>query len=267
MASLMNRPSPIQRIRRALRKHGAMGSSRILGARVKERLFPTAAPVHHFDLRHGVDTSGLLYARELRSGHANDPYVTAYYGTSPSLFRGVIAQWEQTLAGTGYRLFDFSLVDMGCGKGRVLMMASDLPFRSIVGVELNPGLVATAQANLVRWNTSPHACEITVFVADSVAALAAIAPRLAGMPMLLYLYNPFDEPVMRPLLDRLVALSRERSAPIDILYIHPVHAELFKRTPGMALTWSGDIPITQEDTAVDAFQSTGQDVKIYRLAA
>lgn len=256
----MNRPSPIQRLRNALRSRGAIGAAGALASRIRERFFPTPAPTHHFDLRHGVDTSGLLYTRKLRSGHANDPHITAYYGTSPSLFRGVIARWQQTLANTPCQLSDFTLIDVGCGKGRVLLMASDLPFRRVLGIELNPGLAATASENLARWNASRHACaDITVLNAD------ALATPLPDSPALLYLYNPFDEHVMQPLLHRLRAACRTRTTPIDILYIHPVHAELFQRTPGMALLWAADIPIAPEDTAVDAFHSTGQDVHLYRL--
>lgn len=263
----MTRLSPITRLHAALRKHGPLGAARVLGSRVRERFFPKPVPVHHFDIQHGVDTGGLLWTRKLRSGQANDQHITAYYGTSPSLFRGVIEQWQQTLAATPYQISDFTLIDLGCGKGRVLMMASDLPFRRIVGIELNPDLVATANANLFRWNTSPHACtDITVLCSDVLTALDALTASLSGLPILLYLYNPFDEHVMLPLLEQLSAASRTRTAPIDIIYAHPAHSGLFERIPGMTLPWTGKIPIAVEDTAVDVFNSTGQDVNIYRLA-
>jgi len=264
----MSRSSPITRLRAALHKHGASGAVRILASRVGQRLFPKPTPTHYFDLQHGVDTSGLLEAGKLRSGHPNDPHITAYYSTSPSLFRGVIAQWQRTLAGTPYQLSDFTLIDIGCGKGRVLMMASELPFRRIAGIELNPTLAAIASANLTRWNGAQRLCaDVTVHADDALTTAILLPASALAAPTLLYLYNPFDEHVMRPLLDRLIGITRTRSSPIDIIYAHPVHADLFERTPGMTLLWSGDIPIAPEDTAVDVFHSTGQDVHIYRLAA
>ena len=262
----MPRPSPIARLGAALRKHGPMGAAKVLGSRLRERFFPKPIPVHHFDTQHGVDTGGLMYTRRLRSGQLHDPHITGYYGTSPSLFGGVIAQWQQTLIDTPYRLADFTLVDIGSGKGRVLMMASDLPFRRIIGVELNAALTDIARANLVAWNAVPHICQdINVMAADALTAISTISAPLAGCPLLLYLYNPFDEYIVQQLLDSLRAISQARSAPIDILYIHPAHADLFEQTPGVSLLWSGKLALTPEDTAVDAFNSTGQDVQMYRI--
>ena len=49
-----------------------------------------------------------------------------------------------------------SLSDLGSGKGRTLLMASDYPFRRIVGVELLPALHQIAQEKpeqVSRWRT------------------------------------------------------------------------------------------------------------------
>jgi len=43
---------------------------------------------------------------------------------------------------------DFIFIDLGSGKGRTLLMASDYPFRRIVGVELLLALHQIAQENL-----------------------------------------------------------------------------------------------------------------------
>ena len=56
----------------------------------------------------------------------------------------VIDQWQQTLAETPHGIQDYTFLDIGSGKGRVLMLASDAPFRHIVGVELSPALTAIA---------------------------------------------------------------------------------------------------------------------------
>ena len=90
-------------------------------------------PRHPFDVAYGMDTSGLIYADRLPSGHENDRYSEGYYGTAPSLFIGAISLWMSGLApaaqgtrgqwdeGTGELLEDYTFVDLGCGKGRVVM--------------------------------------------------------------------------------------------------------------------------------------------------
>src|SRR3954453_20019425 len=106
---------------------------------------------HPFDRAHRVDTSGLLYADRLATGHQHDRHSAGYYATAPSLFRGAMELWRGTLPGTGYTLEDYTLVDIGCGKGRVLMLATEYAFREIAGVELNPALARLARRNVRKW--------------------------------------------------------------------------------------------------------------------
>jgi SAM-dependent methyltransferase len=231
---------------------------RHLLARIYRRIFPPKIPSHPFDLRHQVDTSGLLYAPAITSGHPHDRHNTAYWGTAPSLFHGALARWQESLAGTPYTLADYTLIDIGSGKGRVVFLASEYPFRRILGVELNPNLTAIAGQNLARWQTTPHACADIAFLQSD-----ALAVDLPETPTLLYLFNPFDAHVMQLLLTRLQ--SAARFTPIDLIYTRPEHATLFDTIPGMTLLWKGEVPFTPEDTAADAFSTTQQNTNIYRL--
>ena len=114
------------------------------------------------------------------------------------------------------------------------MMASDFPFRRILGVELNPRCFSIARENLAKWNASYHPCtDLAVLHAD------ALNVPIPDSPALLYLFHPFDEHVMRSLLDRLFALSQTRTAPLDILCVAPYPSEMFDVLPGMTLVWSG----------------------------
>src|SRR5260370_9588315 len=85
--------------------------------------------VHPFDARYGVDTGGLIGGGELRSGHRNDVFNTAYYGMAPSRFQRVMEYWiaDQTHAA----LEGYSFVDLGCGNGRAVMMASEFAVREV----------------------------------------------------------------------------------------------------------------------------------------
>jgi SAM-dependent methyltransferase len=164
----MGTSSPVQRFGNALRTHGPWRTVRILGKRLHREFFPAPVPTHPFDLEHGVDTSGLLFAEHLASGHAHDDHINAYWGTAPSGFRGILEQWQQTLAGG---IQDYTFLDIGCGKGRVLMLASDAPFQRIVGVELSPALTAIAESNMAKWSAAPHLCSnIDVLNVDALAA-------------------------------------------------------------------------------------------------
>jgi SAM-dependent methyltransferase len=209
-----------------------------------------------------MDTSGLLFAEHLASGHAHDDHINAYWGTAPSGFRGVLDQWQQALAATPHGVHDYTFLDIGCGKGRVLMLASDAPFQRIVGVELSSALTAIAERNLTRWSAAPHLCSNIEIL--NVDALAAPIP---DSPVVLYIYNSFNLYVMLPLLQRLQALALTRSAPIDLIYAKPQQAPLVDAVPGIVLLAAGSIPLAPEDRAACAFSTTHLDFRIYRFAA
>ena len=257
----MGTSSPVQRLGNALSTYGPWRTVRTLGQRLHREFFPAPVPTHPFDLEHGMDTSGLLFAEHLASGHPHDDHINAYWGTAPSGFRGILDAWQQALAGTPHALEDYTFLDIGCGKGRVLMLASDAPFHRIVGVELNPALTATAEANRSKWSTTPHLCSnIDVLNVDALAA------PIPDTPAVLYIYNSFNLYVMLPLLERLQALAVGRSTPIDLIYAKPQQASLVEATPGISLLTTGSIPLTPEDRAACAFATTHLDFHIYRFA-
>ena len=67
---------------------------------------------------------------------------SAYQPTEPAAFHEMLdaLQKSPTPDQTVLNFRDFTFVDLGSGKGRTLLMASDYPFRRIVGVELLPSL-------------------------------------------------------------------------------------------------------------------------------
>jgi SAM-dependent methyltransferase len=253
--------SPVQRLGNALRAHGPWRTFRILGERLRHEFFPPPIPTHPFDLEHGVDTSGLLFAEHLASGHAHDGHINAYWGTAPSGFRGILEQWQHELSGTPYGIEDYTFLDIGCGKGRVLMLASDAPFQRILGVELSPALTAVAENNMAKWSAAAHLCSDI-----EVLNLDALATPIPDSPVVLYIYNSFNLYVMLPLLERLRTLALARSTPIDLIYATPQQAPLVDAVPGIALLAAGSIALTPEDRAACAFASVKLDFRIYRFA-
>ena len=46
--------------------------------------------LHPFDAKHGVQTSGLIPGRYLKTGHTHDRHSTAYFGVAPSVFQALL---------------------------------------------------------------------------------------------------------------------------------------------------------------------------------
>src|ERR1700758_4419582 len=112
------------KLRWSVAHRGLGGTLRFALLRARRQSTDEAKPLRHpFDERYGVDTSGLIGGGELRSGHRNDVFNTAYYGMAPSRFRTVIDAW---IADESHAAIEeYSFVDLGCGKGRAVMMASE----------------------------------------------------------------------------------------------------------------------------------------------
>jgi SAM-dependent methyltransferase len=213
--------------------------------------------LHPFDERYGVDTSGLIGGGDLRSGHKNDVFNTAYYGMAPSRFHKVIEDW---IADTAHPpLAQTSFIDLGCGKGRAVMMASGYEFRQVIGVELNPRLAEVAEANIAAWSAADHArSPIQILCQDATEF------DFPDGPCLLYLFNPFAAPVVKRLIERLEADFAERPGMLDLIYFNPEAGELFDGNPGFQQLWSGTVQMSEQDAAADHVASVDDLCSVYR---
>ena len=225
------------------------------------RLFPVEEARHPFDRAHRVDTGGLIYADGLSTGHEHDIHSSGYYATAPSLFRGAIERWRATLEPSSFRISDYAFVDIGCGKGRVVLLASEYAFREVVGVELNPQLASTARRNLRRWMRRKRACRNV-----RIAQGDALSFPLPDGPVVLFFFNSFEEEMVRMWVDSLLEAAATRSAPIDLIYLHPEHHKVVSATPGIRILADTELALSPEDSAADAFGVSFDRCTIYRIA-
>jgi len=103
-----------------------------------------------YDLSHSVDTTraNVTLRTQLMATLAGHPY----FATEPWLF-------EQIMQALPADLREFTFVDLGSGKGRVLLMASDCPFRRIVGIEFLPALHHAATENIGKYSSEHQRCK------------------------------------------------------------------------------------------------------------
>src|SRR5262249_50809953 len=130
-------------------------------------------------------TSGAVGWRDRLLGVFNSPYQP----TEAALFHEMIDELRRR---TSINFAEFTFIDLGSGKGRVLLMASDYPFRRIVGVELLAALHHIAEQNIAQYHSDSQRC----FALESVCADATVFPIPQG-PLVLYLFNPFPEAGLR----------------------------------------------------------------------
>lgn len=143
---------------------------------------------------------------------------SAYQPTEPAAFHEMLdAVKEACRDHATPNLRDYTFIDLGSGKGRTLLMASDYPFRRIVGVELLPSLHQIAQENLRLYTGASQQC----FALESICSDATAFPFPDG-PLVLFLFNPFGEAGMRRVAANLEARLRAHPAPVYVLYHNPL---------------------------------------------
>jgi tRNA1(Val) A37 N6-methylase TrmN6 len=121
---------------------------------------------------------------------------------------------------------DFVFVDLGSGKGRALLMASEYPFREIVGVEIQAELNAIAEQNIERFHPEQQKCtKIRTICMD------ARDYEFSPEPLLLYLFNPFPEYVFETVLKNLKRSLDEHPRQAFIVYNTPFAAEPIESVP------------------------------------
>jgi SAM-dependent methyltransferase len=164
-----------------------------------------------YDWDHRVNTtSGAVGWRDRLLGE----FHSAYQPTDPAGFHQMLAAVEKHI-GPGFS--EFTFLDLGSGKGRTLLMASDYAFGRIVGVELLPALDRIAQQNLRTYSKQSQRC----FDLRSVCADATTFP-LPDQPLVIYLFNPLPETGLRRVLANIEQTLRAHARPLYVIYYNPL---------------------------------------------
>lgn len=226
--------------------------------------------VHPFDLAHGTETSGLLPGTHIALGtSARVEDLTAYYGIAPSILRSLLDLWLQRLhprASIERTVF----LDVGAGKGRAMLIASEYPFLRVEGVELSPELVSIAAKNIAKWQNEPRSPSLSPIVLHHDDATRLPLPP---GPVLAHLFHPFEDRMLRRFLRHVERQRQQHTAPLDLFYVNAEHDSLLDKHPAFERQWIGRIPMSAEDHLADLaaiaeqreYGSTGDELcAVYR---
>lgn len=217
--------------------------------RMRHRGAPLMRP-HPFDLKYGIRTNGSLPPWLIRSGLAADAHVTAYSGCQPSCARQALAVIPNPE--------NFSFVDIGCGKGRALVIASELPFRRIVGVELAPGLVKTARQNArIIQRRYPKRPAIAVIQGDATSV-----PLPDGDLVILF-FHAFGAALVGRLLTHILATVAGTDRTVFLLFENPVNGGMVDALAPFTRYYAATIACTPEETGCGPHED--ESVIIWRL--
>jgi SAM-dependent methyltransferase len=244
------------KVQRSLVQKGAVGTAAMLFEKALRRSPRHMHPpkdyvaVHPFDQQFGVETSGLLFAEDLPSGTKKDLNNNGYFGIAPSAFRQILHRLP-----LDFERFHF--IDLGSGKGRALLIASEYPFRSITGVELSPKLHAISLSNLAAF-TGPQRCKDVRSVRGDATEFT-----FPSGPLVVYLWNSFDGPVFTAAIAHLEASLAREPREIYILYVEPNLDPVLEASSYWRKLWRAEFKMSDEDYAASAFPPRAETCSAY----
>ena len=141
-----------------------------------------------FDAAHGVETAGIISLAALDVAEASWVHGFDYQPVEPIDFAAVLAPFAIDDPRTTF-------IDLGAGKGRVVMLATGLPFRQVVGVDAGDF-------------------------------------RFPATPLVVFMYNPFTAPIMHRVLERLREYHDRVGLRVLVIYVRPELEAMWLDAPG-----------------------------------
>jgi SAM-dependent methyltransferase len=145
-----------------------------------------------FDLRYGTDTRRRVHVRELGTMGEKAPGASSYVPTRGRAFKGLLRNLTVVP--------DSVFVDLGSGKGKLLLLASDEGFRKVVGIEFSHSLSTIAKRNAERYSRHTGRCS-TIEIVCCDAGDYVFRPD----ENVFFMFHPFGASVM----DRVVRNLRK----------------------------------------------------------
>jgi len=189
---------------------------------------------HPFDYQFGVDTLGMVAPDQITQDRRLAAQILYYLGSQPSIVRRALA----TLGAVD----DYTLLDFGCGKGRAAIVASQFPFRQVIGIELSPTLAAKARANVaIVANRFPERPGITILNTN------VLEFELPPGKLAIFAYHPFGAEILAEVVKRLEAALAADTPHIFFVYDNPKHADVLDASPAFQRYYAEVIPYDKSE--------------------
>jgi SAM-dependent methyltransferase len=194
------------------------------------RIYSPWGRSHPFDKFYGVDTSGFVPREKIHTDQKLAAAISGYAGSQPGVIRSALSALGDTR--------DYVFIDIGCGKGRAAIAASEFPFREIIGVELSAELANIARRNILKISQRfPDRPPITIHTGN------ALDFALPPCKSVIYMYHPLGRELMKRFAAKLETALDVAGAPeMFFVYYNPVFGEVLDESPAFSRWYADVIP-------------------------
>lgn len=171
------------------------------------------------DATYGTDTQAWMDMEVLDATGPNIEHARVY-APSP------LYDAQQILKKLPIEFGNYDFVDLGSGKGMMLLVAAEFGFGRVSGVEFGRAAYEVGLENLKKFRERrPDAPLVEMRLGDAGAF------PMPERPLVVYMFNSFGTAVIDAVL---AGMERSlQSAPRDcwVVYVNPVHHEVFAQCP------------------------------------
>jgi SAM-dependent methyltransferase len=114
-----------------------------------------------------------------------------------------------------------TFLDIGCGKGRVMVVAAAFGFKQITGIDFSKTFCEEATLIVSQYAQRNPGAEFKVIHEN------ASGYEIPGDISTIFLFNPFDEFMMWPVVSHIVDSQEAHPRTIRVLYANPQHKAVF----------------------------------------
>ena len=170
-----------------------------------------------FDWKYGTETRARVPTQELDAQSANQWHSVSYQPTKSGPLLRLLAKLELPKACT--------FLDIGAGKGRVLLIACQYGFERVVGIEFSPHLCAIARKNVETFSRkTKRQWPIEVIMAD------ATSYDFRNEDRVFFMFNPFDALILGQVIDNVRRSLQANPRPIWLIYNTPMYHDVITRS-------------------------------------
>jgi len=196
--------SVLNKFYKSLKERGPIGTIREITRRLNITIRMLGD--RRFDRRFGVDTSGIIDIKDLDIDRDSIEKRFHYEPTPEPALRFLLRALPIDHS-------KYVFIDFGSGKGRVLLLASEYPYKQIIGVEFSQRLHSIAETNFKTWKNPTQKC----FNLESVC-MDACDFNLPNEPLILFFFTPFKTSVITKVINNIQESLRENTQSLKILY-------------------------------------------------
>lgn len=164
--------------------------------------------------KYNINTIKLNNLKRLTIKGTNADRAAIYQGANYYLLENVFEYLQSINANK-------SIIDFGCGKGRVLAVAAYYGYEKITGLDFAKELCDEARKNIAFVQQKfPEKIFNVIYV-------NAVDYKIGNDTNVFFFFNPFDEVVMLAVVKNILQSLKSNPREAYVLYLNPLHKEIF----------------------------------------